>query len=405
MDLASADIARTVGAPSEAIGAATALNAFGIDLYRRVVAEDPGADALISPASIALALAMARAGARGQTATEMDRVMRGLGADDRAAGLAALDAALGARSERLATPPFDGRGPLQVTLRIVNAPFAQLGLALEDGYLEALASRFAAGLRLVDFRSTPDEARRRINGWVLDQTEQRIPELITHEQVTAATRLVLVNAIYLKAAWSTPFPEHATAPGPFRRLDGSTREVQLMGMKKHLQYGRGRDWRAVQLPYVGGKLAMLIVVPSDLPTFEAALDETGLRLVTDALRTTEVRLLLPRFGTATQLDLVTGLAALGMPRAFSGTADLSGISRTEPLAIGAVVHQATIDVDEHGTEAAAATAVTMAPTAMPPTEEPIVLTVDRPFLYALLDLETSAILFLGRVTDPVAERS
>jgi len=198
--LARANVPRASADPALATDAGRAINAFGVDLYHEIATGD--GNIVVSPASIALALAMARAGARGATATEMDAVLHDLGTDEHAPWLNALDAALATR-----TGTFDDANgePQSVALRIANAPFAQRGMSLVDGYLEALASRFGAGLRLVDYRTASEAARREINAWVSDQTEQRIPELLVPGTITPDERLTLVNAIYVKAPWLTPF--------------------------------------------------------------------------------------------------------------------------------------------------------------------------------------------------------
>ncbi len=395
--LARADVARAAADPGDALRAAAAVDAFGLDLYRAIA---PGRTNLVfSPASISLALAMARAGARGVTASEMDAVMHGAAADDHAGWLNALDQALATRSE---TFRDESGKDVPVTLRIANAPFAQAGMPLGKSYLEALAERFGGGLRLVDYERQTERARGLINGWVDAQTEHRIPELLDPGVLTPATRLTLVDAIYLKAAWETPFPVDATTAGTFTRADGSTVQVPFMARTASLRYASGSGWRAVEIPYVGGSLAMTIIVPDDLAAFEPTLSAGTFAAITGALGDTEVALAFPRFGIETKTDLAATLAALGMPSAFDDRADFSGITTAERLEISDVVHQATIDVDEKGTEAAAATAVVMRATAMP--AEPVSLRVDRPFLFALRDVPTGSILFLGRVGDPSIAR-
>ena len=254
--LARANVPRASADPARATDAAAAISAFGIDLYRRVATGD--GNVVFSPASIALALAMARAGARGATATEIDTVLHDLASDEHAAWLNALDAALASRT---GTFPDTDQKPQPVTLRIANAPFAQRGMTLVDAYLEVLASRFGAGLRLVDYRTQSEAARKEINAWVSDQTEERIPELLVPGTITPDVRLTLVNAIYLKAAWLTPFTEETTKPGPFSRPDGSTVDVPLMHGGGSLPYASGDGWQAVELPYVGGSLGMTVIVP------------------------------------------------------------------------------------------------------------------------------------------------
>ena len=394
IELAAVDVPHLAGSAEDARSAANALNAFGFDAYRALVAGGSDGDLVISPASIALALSMARAGARGTTATEMDAVLHELGRDDHAGWVAALDSALAAR-----TGTFDDStgASHDVTLQIANALFGQRGFRLEPPFLDALAARFGAGLRLVDFVTAPDDALRLINSWVADATEDRIQELLARDDIDAATALVLVNAVCLKAAWQAPFIA-GTSRDPFTRLDGTTVDVDMMHANWLLPYAVGDGWRAVELPYVGEQLSMVVIAPDDLATFEASLDAASFdRLIAD-LQPTQVNVGLPRFGIETRTDLAALLAELGMPTAFSGGADFSGISRDGGLSIAAVIHQANIDVDEKGTEAAAATAVTMRVSAVPP--EATAFTVDRPFLYAIRDRETGAVLFLGRVTEP-----
>jgi serpin B len=253
----------------------------------------------------------------------------------------------------------------------------------------------------VDYAGDPEAARALINAWVDDRTERRIPELLSPGDVDALTRLVLVNAIYLKAAWQQPFPETSTRPAPFTRPDGSTIDVPTMATSAEYAYAAGDGWRAVELPYVGGQLAMTILVPDDLAAFVDDLDAAAFAAITDALAPAMVDLSMPKFGIETKADLVRTLAALGMPTAFDPErADFSGMTAAERLYVSAVVHQANIDVDEKGTEAAAATAVVMRATSQP--AERVTLRVDRPFLFAIRDVPTGTILFLGQVADPAA---
>jgi serpin B len=393
-----AEVKRLVADPADALLAADAINEFGLELLREAAAQD--SNAVLSPASIVLALAMARAGARGDTAAEMDEVLRGAASDEHASWLNALDAALAARSGT-----FKDRfnKDADVLLRIANQSFAQADFPWEPAYLDALAARFGAGLRLVDYVQNAEGARRDVNAWVADRTEGRIPELLPQGSVDSATRLVLANAIYLKAAWANPFDEDASGLAPFARLNGTRTDVPTMHDTAGYRYAAGDDWQAVELPYVGGQLAMLVVLPDNLPAFERALDGDRLGAITAVLEDRRVKLSLPRFGIETKVDLAEVLTAMGMPLAFdAGRADFTGITPVDDLCISAVIHQANIDLDEEGTEAAAATGVIAGVTSMPP--EPVPMTVDRPFLFALRDVETGAILFLGRVVEP-AERN
>ena len=395
--LARAEVPRASADPGDALDAGAALDAFGLDLYRAVAAGQT--NVVFSPASITLALAMARAGARGQTAAEMDAVMHAVASDENAGWLNALDQALAARS---GTFKDESGKDLPVTLRIANAPFAQQGMPLEKAYLEALAARFGAGMRLVDYRTQTEKARTLINAWVDAQTEHRIPELLVPGVLTPLTRLALVNAIYLKAPWQTPFSADATKADTFTRADGSAVQVPFMATTASLRYASGDGWRAVEIPYIGGSLAMTVILPDNLAGFEQTLTADTFAAITGALAETQVALAFPKFGIETKAELAPILAALGMPSAFDDRADFSGITAAEKLLISNVIHQANIDVDEKGTEAAAATAVVMRATAMP--AEPVAFRADRPFLFALRDVPTGAVLFLGRVGDPSIAR-
>lgn len=235
-----------------------------------------------------------------------------------------------------------------------------------------------------------------------ERTEHRIPELLVPGVLTAATRLTLVDAIYLKAPWQTPFEPEATPVAQFTRADGSMVDVPFMALTSSLPYASGEGWQAVEIPYLGGSLALTLILPDDLAGFEQTLTMDGLMAITSSLSGAQVALSMPRFGIETKTDLASVLAALGMPTAFADSADFSGITTAERLAISDVIQQANIDVDEEGTEAAAATAVVMRATALP--AEPLTVRVDRPFLFALRDVPTGASLFLGRVGDPSIER-
>ena len=295
LELAAANVPRATADPAGAVDAATAIDAFGLDLLRSAAKSD--SNIVVSPASVVLALAMARAGARGETAAQMDTVLRDVATDDHAAWLNALDAALASRSATFK----DAQGNDQsVTLRIANAPFAQRGMTLVPGYLDALASRFGAGLRLVDYKAAAEAARQTINSWVSGQTEQRIRELLASGTVDASTRLVLVNAIYLKAAWQMPFSADATQPAPFTTADGSTVDVPMMHGGGIIPYADGKGWRAVELPYVGGSLALDVIVPDDLASFQKDLTGDSLAAAFAALESRQVNLSMPKFSLKTQ---------------------------------------------------------------------------------------------------------
>lgn len=396
ISLAEAHTARLGASDADAASAGSAVNAFGLALYAKARSRD--GNIVVSPASIALALSMARAGARGTTAAQMDAVLHDLASDAHSGWVASLDQALSARSRTFSTMA----GDQQVTLRIANAPFAQRGMAIVPSYLDALSARFGAGLRLVDYKAAAEDARSAINAWVADQTEQRIKELLAKGTITADSRLTLVNAIYLKAPWLHQFDTGATTPGDFHRLDGTIAQAQMMSTSETLPYAAGEGWQAVELPYVGGQLAMDLILPDDFAGFESSFDASRLETVTRSLDTRLVILRMPRYSATSSLGLGETLAAMGMPAAFTDAADFSGISTEEQLFISAVIHEANIDVDENGTTASAATAVAIAAAASMAPPQQVTLTIDRPFLFALRDLQTGAVLFLGRIVDPTA---
>jgi len=442
--LAQADVARAAADPAAAKSAAASIAAFGLDLYRTLLA-DPSLDlgaknVVFSPTSIALALAMAHAGARGETAAEMDAVLHTTGWDELGAGLNALEQALASREASWR----DYQEQLhELRLRIANAPFAQRDWSIEQGYLDAIAGAFGAGLRLVDYVADPEAARGLINVWVKATTAGRIPKLIPDPPprlIDENTRLVLVNAMYLKANWEIGFGGYAreTTPRPFTRLDGAAVSVPTMSLygEQAVPLASGSGWKATELRYLGAggstPLAMTLIRPDDLAAFEGSLTSDQLAAVVaklDAQRRRlqevtfsgedddgagdcgtyayQVNVYMPRFSIDTAARLGDPLKALGMPRAFDpAEADFTGIHVPEHagdgIFIGSVIHQANIDVDEKGTEAAAATAVEMATGGCtgPNPAKTVTLRLDRPFLFLVRDVETGAILFMGRVVDP-----
>jgi serpin B len=253
--------------PARAAVATDAINAFGADLHRRLAEADPRGNLVFSPASILLALAMTRAGAAGSTATEMDQVLHIGDADAFFAACNALDAALDAVSGRVRTASGDAE---ELTLEIANSLWPQSGFDFEQAFLDLLASEFDTGVYVVDYRTEPEVARVAINGWVDEHTAGRIPELLGADALTPASRLTLVNTVYLKAPWQRKFEESATSTAPFTTVDGSTVDVEMMHATRHMGYGTGDGWQAVELPYAGDRLAMLLVLPDgDAATLEA----------------------------------------------------------------------------------------------------------------------------------------
>ena len=388
----------TTGADPTA--ASAAINAFAADLFDRLVAADPAANLVFSPASIALALAMTSAGAKGTTLTEMDAVLHITDPATIHRSMNGLAASLTALNQSQDNTAQGGTGVSEVQLSIANSLWAQQGLAFEQAFLDLLSAEYDAGLELVDYRTDPEAARVAINAWVADETNDRIPELLGQGTITPATRLTLVNAIYLKANWAQVFDEERTSEQPFTAPGGEV-TVDMMRVDGRFQVAVADEWAAIELPYVFNGLSLTVLVPA--ASSGATAIPTGDEVFA-ALEPAPVMLSFPRFDIETSVSLADVLGELGMATAFSDDADFSGMTTGEPLTIGDVIHQANITVDEEGTEAAAATAVVMEATGMPDPQEPIELVVDRPFTFWLRDVTTGTIVFMGRVNDPSATR-
>jgi serpin B len=369
---------------------------FAIDFYKRYAAGQKG-NVVVSPHSIAAALAMTYAGASGDTQTEMQTALHfGLGPERVHPAFNWMDLQLASRGKGAS-----GKDGKPQRIAVNNALFGEKTLHFEKPFLDKLAVNYDAGMKTVDFKNAPDSARIGINGWVEDQTEGKIKDLLGQGSISHDARLVLVNTIYLNAAWQSKFTAESTSPGPFASDAGSL-SVPTMHQTAGFASEVSDNETAVELPYEGGDLAMLVVMPAagTIDAYEASLTTKSLGDVVSRLASGEVDLALPKFklepGT---VKLSEQLQAMGMPKAFSDAADFSAITKDEPLRISEVHHKAFIDVDEAGTEAAAATAVVIGKTSAM-SDEPRRITVDRPFLFLLRDHQTGQILFMGRVTNP-----
>ncbi len=369
-------------------------NAFALDLYAALRGED--GNLIASPYSISLALAMTRAGAAGETARQMDAALRfDLPPERLHPAFNALDLELASRAQAAS----DEAEPLQ--LNVANAVWAQQDHPFRSEYLDLLALNYGAAVFPADFVSQAEPARIEINRWVSAETEGKIRDLLAPGALDASTRMVLVNAIYFKADWQTPFDPNDTYDAPFYLLDGSQETVAMMHNELTLPYLRGDNFQAVELPYAGGTAAMTLLVPDSgqFAAFESSLDFDRLEAILAQMQPVEVQLGLPKFTFRSQFDLAQTLSGMGMPDAFDpGRADFSGMDGARDLYISNVVHQAFVAVDEEGTEAAAATAVIMALSAVMP--QGIPLEINRPFIFILRDLPTGQILFIGRVLQP-----
>lgn len=368
--------------------------AFGWDFYHQVVKDRK--NLFFSPHSISVALAMTWAGSRNNTEAQMAEALHfTLGQGRLHPAFNALDRELGARGDQggpEAAMPF--------RLHVTNALFGQVGFMFLDPFLDTLAQSYGAGVRVMDFSNEPEESRLVINNWVSDQTEERIEDLIAPGIITDLTRLVLVNAIYFSASWAKPFDEANTKDDPFTLLDGTQISTPTMRAGVTTGYADGANYQAVELAYDGGQLLMLLIVPhrGELAAVESMLSADDVARIRSELREHLVDLALPKFSFRSLVPAKAPLQALGMVEAFSSKdADLSGMNGQGNLHIQDVVHQGFVAVDEKGTEAAAATAVIVGTTSIPPQAT---LHVDRPFVFAIIDRPTGATLFLGRVVDP-----
>jgi serpin B len=373
-------------------------NDFGFDVFDQLVGDDT--NVVFSPVSTAVALGMTYAGARGDTATQMATALHN-DLPDAAFHAAQNQLALDLASRNIA-PHETIDGTKSVRLSLVNAAWGQQDYPILPDFLDILSENYDAGIKLLDFIADPDGSRQVINQWVADQTEDKIEDLIPPDGITDDTRLVLTNALYFYATWAVPFLVEATDEGVFHTLAGDDVTVQMMHDTAYYPYAEGPGYQLVDLPYDGNELSMTILLP-EAGSFAEIRDSLSDEWLSEARASmsqeSEIQLSLPKFsftwGTA---SLKPALQQLGMTDAFVyPIADFTGIESTRELYISDVFHQAFIAVDEHGTEAAAATAVVLTAGAIP--DPPIPFAVDRPFIFFIRDA-TGLILFAGQVVDP-----
>lgn len=378
---------------------------FALDLFQTLRTEE--GNLFFSPYSISVALAMTYAGAEGETAAQMADTLHFDLPDE------ALHPTFNALDLHLtpAEPPAEEgdegeEEDERFRLAIANSLWAQDGFPLEQTFLDLLARHYGAGLRLVDFLSEDgrEEARAAINAWVERQTEGKIQDLIPQGALTQDTRLVLANAIYFLGKWVEPFEE--ADEQPFTLPDGQQVDAPMMSRRADTAYAQGDGYQALALDYKETAARMILLVPDAgrYDDFEASLDQERFAQIVAGLESTDVDLTMPKFEFESDFELSETLEEMGMPAPFAlGGADFSGISAEadRDLYISAVIHKAFVAVDEEGTEAAAATGVVVGITSAPPPPA-VSLTIDRPFLFAIQDAETGALLFLGRVLDPTA---
>ena len=365
-------------------------NQFAFNLFAQL--KDQPGNLFFSPYSITTALGMTAQGARGPTADQMYQVLGGTTARG-----AALHESYGQLQKRLGGAAAD-RG---YQLAVANALWGQSGYHYMPQFLADSQKTYNAGLTPVDFVGQTEDARLTINNWVAKQTQDKIKDLIPAGAIDANTRLVLTNAIYFKGNWETQFKKEATVTGPFAVTADKKVDVPLMSRKGMYRYGKTPQMQLLELPYVKDELAMVVLLPTKVDGLADLENTLTLEQFNGALakmHRMEVKVTLPKFKLTSQFGLADQLKKLGMPLAFNpGAADFSGMTSQEKLFISAVIHKAFVDVNEEGTEAAAATGVMMNTMAM--IQEPE-FTADHPFLFLIRDVRSGALLFMGRLAEP-----
>jgi len=378
---------------------------FALALYQKLRGGD--GNLFFSPYSVSTALAMTYAGARGETERQMAEAMwyptsaevleklgvagKPMTAEEFAGAFGRIIRDLNARG-----------GTDAYELRVANALWGQQDFAFLDAFARLVETEYGGRIRNVDFVAAAEKARGTINTWVEEQTNGKIKDLISQGAIGPMTRLVLTNAIYFKGNWARQFDEDRTQDAPFTLLDASKVQVPMMNQKARFGYAEADGLQVLQLPYVGDELSMVILLPratDGIGQLEQQLTAGNLARWLDDLREREVFVSIPKFKTTSKFSLESVLRSMGMGQAFTGAADFSGMTGRRDLFISAVIHQAYVDVNEEGTEAAAATGVVMKLTSAMPDRTPV-FQADHPFLFMIRDNASGSILFFGRVSDP-----
>jgi serpin B len=358
-------------------------NAFALRLLAALREAEPTRNLAVSGYSINQVMGMLYAGAAGATAEDIKKVL----------GWQMPPAQLHAAMNALDLELRSRRG--DVTLNIANRVWAQKGLPLLPAFLDVLTRDYGAPLAVADFAGASEAARAAINDWVSRSTESKIKELFPAGSINGNTILALVNALYLDAPWKYKFDPMQTRQAPFQRLDGTTAMVDMMHYDEFLPSASNQEWSAVEIPYKGDELSMVVIVPEDLRRFETRLTPELLGEVLGAIKEGGIHLSFPKVNFSFHASLRKTLEGLGLASLFTG-ADLSGITGSAGPSVESFEHEVFLDVDENGTKAAAATGAAIADSHGP------TVSVDRPFIFAIRDKPTGALLFLGRVVDPGA---
>jgi len=386
--------------------AAQAVNGLGLDLLAK--ATDANSNALLSPYSIQTAMAMAYAGADGDTRTQMAKVLH-YPQDEHALhqSFATLQESLAQGVKDSAELRKTMREGDPIVLTVANRLFGQQGYEFRQPFLDVVKGSYSAPLETMDFVNNSEKERGKINDWVEKQTHKRILDLIPPGGLDRDTRIVLVNAIYMKAPWSNTFDAGKTKPRPFHVNGRDSLNVPTMFRKGEMGYAKREGYQVISVPYLGGGLQFLVLLPDTkdgLPALEAKLTPEILQSCSK-LDSRELELYLPKFKLEPPLfKMGKVLRSLGMTGAFDkpeGTANFDRMAPRKPddyLRISEVFHKTFLALDEKGTEAAAATG-SSALYAID-AGEPVEVHVDRPFLFAIQNARSNACLFMGRVTDP-----
>jgi serpin B len=395
-------VAQTVGGADKGSGGkpgrpAPSDNGFAARLYSAVAASGHD-NTFFSPASIATALAMTSTGARGDTQRQMLEV---LGFKD-----ANPDTLHQAFAELIKNANGAG-GERGYQLSMANRLWGQKGFHFLPDFLNKTQKQYGAGLEELDFAHNSDAARQTINAWVEKQTADKIKELIKPGAIGPDSRLVLTNAIYFKGSWADPFKKEMTRDEAFQSAAEQKANVPMMHRSGRYRYAEDDAAQILELPYVNNEVSMVVVLPrkvDGLSQVEKSMDAKWLADLPGRLGPRQVQVALPRFKMRAEFELSKVLASMGMPLAFGPKADFSGMSTEEKLVIDAVIHQAYVDVNEEGTEAAAATAVTMRALAVHNPQPPVIFRADHPFAFMIRDVRSGAILFMGKVMNPAEEK-
>lgn len=361
--------------------------AFAFDLYKQLVKEKADTNVFFSPISISTALAMTYAGARGNTEKEMAQALR-------------FDL-----TQKRLHPAYEQllsglKGNRSYQLAIANRLWGQKGYKFLPDFLKTAATNYQGGFQELDFIGSTEPSRETINAWIEEKTNKKITNLLVRGDITVATRLVLTNAIYFKGSWAAKFDPKQTREAPFYLLAGAAGKADMMMQKGRFNYLEQELFQLLELPYAGEKLSMIVLLPKkgvDFRKVEQMLSPDSLRRWRASMQEEDVVVFLPRFKTTMRFVINGELADLGMKDAFNEAADFSGMTGRRDLYISLVIHKAFVDVNEEGTEAAAATAVVMSTKSM---QRDAMFRADRPFIFAILDKESGSVLFLGRLMNP-----